>query len=334
MTDAREDQAGAVVLAAALAAEVRADQAGSIVLASTTSLGIRTDQAGAIVLCDMYPCLTHYAQCWSITRTDGVVFGFTSCDIPIEFDGLTYSPCDSLSASANELGALIGQVGSTEISGIISDDAISDADLLAGLFDEARVEAWMVPWDGVGDLWCLFAGKTGKLTQGRKGYTMEVLTAGARFQQAALIQTYTAGCRFELGDARCKFNLAGATVSGSVTSTVPVDDSTAANRRIFADSSRSEPTGTYSRGKLTWLTGANAGQSSEIKDYFGANGQFVLWQPMPYAIEVGDTYEAEPGCDKAPETCTGVFSNFVNFGGFKDVPLEDSVRQTPPARQG
>src|SRR5690606_25771380 len=238
MADARITQAAALALtaadpapgaritqAAALALTDQAAEAARItqaaVLAATQhTLEAQITQASALVLADLVPCLTRWAQCWKITRRDGEVLGFTSLDRDLDFGGITYRACASLSASASELAALLGQVGNMELAGIIDDDAVSEDDLYGGLYDQASVEVWMVPWQNAGGE-CPFrlaAGVTGNLSHGDRGFSMEVLTPGAMLAQQALLQTYTPGCRFELGDARCGVDLDALIVAGAVTS--------------------------------------------------------------------------------------------------------------------
>jgi len=333
MTNIRTTQALVLALTAG-EADARVTQAPVLALVMEASPA-RVTQAPVLALVDTAPCLTHWAQCWRIERRDGEVFAFTSADMPIVFGGDTYSPCESLSASAAEMGAVLGQIGNAEISGIVSDDSIADRDLIGGLFDGARVEVWMVPWSTSGETpWRLMTGVTGKLSQGRRGYTMEVLTPGGLLQQAAVVQVVTPSCRFELGDARCGFDLGPVTVTGTVTGVAPLSASTTADRRIFADSGRSEADGWFDRGIVTWLTGANAGAEGEVKDYVQATGQFTLWQPMLYPIEPGDTYSAVPGCDLLETTCKTKFNWYEHFGGYDKVPGRDSASQAPDAKQG
>lgn len=322
---------GTVLLGTKTGYPARATQA-AVFLGEVTAYPARITQAVVLVATIEHPCLTEYAQCWKLTRQDGEIFAFTSLDTSLDFKGVTYQPCDSLSASAIELGAEMGSVGNGEIDGIISDDSITDADLAAGLFDNATVEVWMVPW-GSGDEepWRMLKGVTGKTSQGEKGYTMEILTAAARLQQKSLVEIVTAGCRYELGDSRCTVDIDALAVSGAVTAIATINASTASTRRFFSDSGRSEADGYFAYGILTWLTGANAGAQGEIKDF--VSGQFTLWQPMNHAIQIGDTYSAVPGCDKAAATCKATFSNYVNFGGFPDVPGQDAIVQTPDAKQ-
>lgn len=280
---------------------------------------------------DLSPCFGQLAQLWRIERRDGQVFAFTSHDQPIKYGIDVYKPCHSLSASAVELGALLGVPGNAELAGIIADEAISEADLYAGLFDRAEVTVRIVPWGPKGFLpRTILRGITGNLSQGEDGFSMEVLTQGALLQQRPLLQTYTPGCRWELGDARCGVDLEALTVVGSVTEASAELVFNQASRRIFTDSARTEPDGYFDQGRLEWTSGANAGQVSEIKTYAG--GEFTLWRPMRSAITAGDEYEARPGCDRVASTCKNKFFNFANYGGFPDVPGRDSIVQTPNAK--
>lgn len=120
--------------------------AADVLMGHATPYPARLTQAAVLVGHDSVPCVTRWAQCWKITRVDGEVFAFTTLDRDIEFRGVTYKACASLQASAAELFARPGDAGNFEVAGIISDDAITEADLFAGKFDGAQIEAWMVPW--------------------------------------------------------------------------------------------------------------------------------------------------------------------------------------------
>ncbi|HSH41855.1 MAG TPA: DUF2163 domain-containing protein, partial [Arenicellales bacterium] len=252
----------------------------------------RITQSALLVLADQVPCVTRWAQCWRIERRDGEVFTFTSHDQPITFRGESYKACDSLAASATELAAIVGSVGNQELAGIIADESITEQDLYGGLFDRARLEVWMVPWENAGGEipFRLAAGTTGNLSQGDEGFSMEVLTDGGLLQQRPLLQTYTPACRWELGDSRCQVDLDALAVNGSVTAVAAKNAGNAASHRIFTDSTRAEDDGYFDQGTLVWTSGKNNGLRSEIKSFAG--GQFTLWQPMLHPIQAGDQYEA------------------------------------------
>lgn len=309
----------------------RLTQVPLLALVEYTAVG-RLTQAPLLVLGEDVPCLTKWAQCWKITRTDGTVFTFTDHDEVVSFANFDYEPCNSLTASASELGAIIGQIGNLDLNGIISDDAITETDLLGGKFDGCTIEVWMVPWDNQGGEipFRLSYGVGGNVEQGTTAFRMEVLTPGAKLQQQALLQTYTPQCRFELGDVRCGIHLNHLAVDGQVTGQVAPAAFNQASRRIFQDATRMEADGYFNMGTVTWLTGPNAGAFSEVKSF--ENGTFVLWQVMIYPVGVNDEYQAVPGCNKLKETCINTFDNFENFGGFPDVTGEDAPKITPDTK--
>ena len=296
---------------------------------------IPVTQMTALVLADYIPCTTQWAQTWTITRTDGQVFAFTSLDRPLTFRGVVHTPCNSLTATATEQSTTIGASGNMELLGIISDAGISEQELYNGLFDFARFEIWMVPWNSSASEtpFRLMAGTTGTMSHGVDGFKFEVLTGSANLRQKALLEVFTPSCRYGFGstlDARCPVNLAAITVAGSATSTAVPAASNAATRRIVIDSSRAEPDGHFDLGVLTFTGGANAGARSEIKRFEG--GVFVLWSPLLYPVQTGDTYTATPGCNKSPTDHMRFNADMVDYGGFPDVPGSDSINQFPDAK--
>jgi uncharacterized phage protein (TIGR02218 family) len=289
----------------------------------------------ALVLVDQIPCTTQWAQTWTITRTDGQVFAFTSLDRPLTFRGVVHTPCNSLTATATEQSTTIGASGNMELLGIISDAGISEQELYNGLFDFAAFEIWMVPWNNTSGQtpFRLMAGTTGGMSHGIDGFKFEVLTGSANLRQKGLLEVFSPSCRYGFGstlDARCPVNLAAITVAGSATSTAVPAASNASTRRIVIDSSRAEPNGHFDLGILTFTGGANAGAKSEIKRFEA--GVFVLWSPLLYPIETGDTYTATPGCNKSPTDHMRFNADMVDYGGFPDVPGSDSINQYPDAK--
>jgi uncharacterized phage protein (TIGR02218 family) len=230
------------------------------------------------------------------------------------------------------MSAALGSVGNMELVGILSDTGIKDEELYAGLFDGAEIEVWMVPWESDDNEipFRLLAGTMGDIRQGLQGFDAEIVTPGAQMQQKPLLEVVTPSCRYELGDDRCTVDLDALTVSGSVTGlTIPTTPNSTV-RRVFVDSTRTEDDGYFNVGEVEWLTGDNAGVTSEVKDF--TNMIFTLWDALLHPIQVGDTYDARPGCDKLEDTCKDTFDNFDNNGGFTFVPGEDRLAQTPDAK--
>jgi uncharacterized phage protein (TIGR02218 family) len=157
------------------------------------------------------------------------------------------------------------------------------------------------------------------------------LRGRAQHLQQNMLELYTSGCRADLGDTRCGIDLDDSAGtyhhSGAVTS---VSD----DRLQFIDDSVSGITEDVFRfGLLTWSepesadgwTGNNAGFQIEVKKYDVDTKEFTLFQPMPYAIGVGDEFELTWGCDKSTDTCKDRYSNLVNFRGEPHIPSKSEV---------
>ncbi len=332
-TGVRATQVNILTLALNAAGGIRATQ-NPVLVATTGVPGARVTQAPVLILARFVPCLTHWAQCWKITRTDGTVFRFTTLDQNLTFGNETYVPCDGIEASASESAADLGSVDNIQMRGIISSDQITEFDLYAGLFDGATVEVWVVPWlNANGQVpWRLAKGTTGTLSQGDTGFSMEVLGPGAKLQQQPLLSTYAATCRYDLGDSRCTVDIGALTVSSTVTSVPSTSASVVTSNRVFTDSARSEANGYFDQGLVTWTSGDNSGVTSEVKSYDSVAKTITLWDTMPSPIAAGDGYDIYPGCDKSKTTCQDKFSNFINFGGFPDIPGADFIARTPDSK--
>lgn len=273
--------------------------------------------------------VTSLATLWKITRKDGTVLGFTDHDEDITYpanpSGLVYAAATAYSRSALRSSDNL-DVQNIQMEGVIELDSISDDDIRAGKYDYAAVEIRMVNWQD------LSQGSVGEPTV--TGWIGQVelkefqYSAELRGLSQLLTQTlgdlYQPGCRVDLGDpATCKVDLAALTQAGEVTST-------ADNRTIFA-SGVSEADGYFDGGLLTWVTGANAGLSMEVKQWTdgSASGEIVLMLKMLLDIQAGDTFTIAPGCDKNVSTCKNKFNNVINFHGEPYVPGRDFLFTYP-----
>lgn len=327
----RVTQAALMVLLNAEAPASRVTQAVTLILVEDIPFA-RVTQCPVLVLADNKPCIQRWAQCWKITRLDGVVLGFTSHDRPINYAGIEFSPCGSLEGSAMEISATLGEVGDQELTGLITDDRMTAADLAGGVYQGARVEVWLYPWSDAGGEIPVKLGDSvvASVSQGETQYIVQTRSQGELLSEVALLETVTPTCRYIFGDARCTVDLVPLQHDGAVTGIVLPSTRINASARVFNDSAVTDADGYYDGGKIVWLTGANAGQSSEIKSY-EAN-QFIVWDPFLNPIQIGDTYRATPGCNLSKSDCKDRWANYVNFGGFPDIPGVDVIAQTPDAK--
>lgn len=249
--------------------------------------------------------VTTLCTCWKVTRTDSTVLGFTDHVASITVDGQAYAPTSAYSASSIEQRSDLA-VPNLEVIGILDNAAITEDDLLGGLYDYAEINIYLVNYEDPTEFVQLRRGWFGEVSAGDGRFTAELRGLAQALQQR-IGEVTSPTCRADLGDTRCAVALATHTVSGSVTS---VTDKT-----IFRDSSRTEAADFFAAGVLTWGTGAqNPSLQMEVKS-FATDGTFTFVAPMRNQPATGDNYSVYRGCNKLATTCTGVFSNILNFRG-------------------
>ena len=263
---------------------------------------------------------TNLAMCWKITRADGTVLGFTDYHEDLVVSGLTYeSQAGMVRATAISGGSDLG-VANADVETVLDSDAIDREDLEAGLFDFANVRIFLVNYLAP-DAWQikLLRGRLGEVSLGQHTAQAELRSLTQMLQQRTG-RTHEVACPYELGDAKCGVDLDDFRVTGTVTHVL--------NQHRIRDTSRTEANGWFSQGKITFTSGNNAGLSMEIQTHTSSNDNLVLSLDMPYPIEVGDEYEATPGCTKTYAVCQAKFDN-QNFGGWPWIPGTDFALSFP-----
>lgn len=264
---------------------------------------------------------TTLATCWKVTRKDGAVFGFTDFDKDLTIESLVYQARSGYTRSAIHAVANLA-VDNLDIESALDSETLNAADLRAGIWDGASVEIFIVNWGNLANgKIILKRGTVGEVELKDTVFRAELRGLTQALSQQ-IVELYTPDCRAELGDARCKVNLAALTVTGAVTEI--------SDRRGFTDTSRAEADGYWIGGLVTWTSGANMGRKMEVKAF--ASGAFTLFLPMPSEISVGDTYSLIPGCDKKFATCKAKYGNVKNFRGEPNVPGNDQVLAYPDAK--
>lgn len=262
--------------------------------------------------------VTTLCHCWRVARNDGAVLGFTDHDRDLLIDATTYKAATGFTATAieDQLGLAVSNL---DVDGALSSAAITENDLNAGRYDDAAVTIMRVNWQDVSQRVVLRSGFLGQVTRGETSFSAELRGLAAKLDQSAG-RIFQRACAWELGDARCQIDLGAPehNGSGTVASVISNFDFTASGIGSFAS-------GVFSRGKITWTTGDNAGLEIEVKAHSQGtpSSRLSLFLPMPRAMQVGDTFSITAGCDKTLATCRDRFANVVNFGGFPHMPGND-----------
>lgn len=258
------------------------------------------------------------ALLWKVTWLNGTILGFTSHQENISgttlggvHTGVTYEASTGFDPRAIRQTADLS-VPNMNVVGFLRSPTITDEDLIAGKWDFATVEVFICNYKdlsmGAGQL---SRGTLGQVRTGRVNFEAELRGMIQRLQQTfgRIIQP---DCDAIFGDARCGIALGPITVAGAITAVT--------SRRIVADTSRSEATGYFTYGILTFTSGLNAGLSGDVKAFTSGTDVIEFFLAFPYDIAQGDTYSMTPGCDRSFPTCISKWNNAVNFRGFPHVP--------------
>jgi len=267
---------------------------------------------------------TTLAWCWRVERSDGLVFGFTEHDRPLEFGGITYEPETGFAAS--ELRANMDlSVDAQEAQGALRSDRITETDILDGRWDNAAIEVWRVNWAAPEQRVLMRRGNIGQVRRGKAAFVAEIRSLAHVLNQP-VGRTYQYYCDAELGDTRCTVDLENPAFRGQGTI-----GAITADRAFDATGLAGFASGWFELGYLEWTSGANTGRRAEIARHSLAGGIVgIELAEMPVRpLELGASFIVRAGCDKQVETCKAKFGNVLNFRGFPHMPGDDAVVRYP-----
>jgi len=141
--------------------------------------------------------------CWRLERRDGVTIGMTDHDRALTFGGVTYSPGAALSAARFETAGGL-RPGRASGDGALVADALTEADLGAGLWTRARVHVYRVDWQSTDDRILVWTGFLSEITQRGDRFEAELISLKAELERP-VGRLVLSRCDAALGDARCGF---------------------------------------------------------------------------------------------------------------------------------
>ena len=268
---------------------------------------------------------TRYAECIKLVRSDGMTFRFTAHDEDIrivEADNQmhTYKASGSFKMYALEMTSGLA-VSNMDIEGMVTDDAITEFDLQAGKFDNARVELFIVYWANseIGTL-PLRTAWIGDITTTGSSYKVDLRGIAARLGQKFIPLT-SLYCRHHFCDAKCGLDRADYQTTAVVSSS--------AGSRVLYIGNMADFVGTpYKWGLIEFMNGGNAGLSMDI--IAQAANRFELFLAMPNKVEDGAVVRLTKGCAKTYDACA-VYKNVPNFGGEPFIAGSDLLARYPNA---
>lgn len=284
-------------------------------------------QIPAQLLADLRKDTTAIAFLWTIEMKDGRVIRGTDHDLDVTIPVTGGSPADPYEGTYWAIANVTpGNIASTsdmsvdnlEVTGAIVEQGatvldVNVADIESGLLDNAPVTVLVCDWRNPDHgYFVVKRGYLGAISRDSDlKYTTEVRGLTQLLSQI-VVQTFSVSCNVvKLGDARCKFNTALATVTGTVVSQT--------SRQAFVVSLDQPSPFPYSfaGGTITFTSGMNKDFFREVKlDPNTNGGTLTTWEEMPLTAAPGDTFSLIAGCDRTLATCRDVFNNLVNMRAY------------------
>lgn len=267
---------------------------------------------------------TTVCRAWAVRRKDGEVLGFTDHDNDLEFEDKVFVARTGLTARALQQSTGLS-VDNSEATGALTDAAVREEDILAGLYDGAEVTAFQVNWENVDERSILFRGTFGEIVRAEGAFRVE-LRGLTEALNRSIGHVFHAECSAVLGDGRCKVDLKNAAFS------VQAELRSERDARILSfDALPGFAAGWFGSGRLLQEINGQLRPCGVIKQDRTVLGARIieLWQPLVTPPPGGSLFTLEAGCDKRSTTCQAKFANFLNFRGFPHIPGEDWLRASP-----
>ena len=258
--------------------------------------------------------LTSIAFCWRLERRDGAGLALTSHDRPLLIGAERYEATAGMTPAAvrAELGI---EANSSEIAGTLSSEAISEEDIAAGRWDGAALRLFAADWTSKAELNVLLQGELGAVSASDGSFETDLNGVAVQLERPICPST-SPNCRAELGDRRCRIDMAGRKMRATVTG--------ASAHIIMVDRPIDER---YRFGQIRFLAGSPNGEKRAI---LAVVGQELHLRSAPTGeVAVGTPVELVEGCDKLLSTCSARFSNAANFRGEPHLPGNDLLTRYP-----
>lgn len=256
-------------------------------------------------------------------------FFFTSHDKDLEIDGDVYSSLNGFQNTAIQNKSDL-TVDNLDVMGAFSGDGITVEDLRAGKFDYAAVYLFVVNWEDLsqGPL-KMRRGILGECVSTSQGYFQTELRGITQLLQQNVIELFGPECRADLFDDRCKKNKDDFLCTATVASVI---DETHFTVTLNTTLGSPDLDNWFQYGTLEFTAGDNEGLAAEIKSWLAGSFEVEVYLNAGYPMQVGDTLNMWPGCDKSKDMCHDRYGNVVNMRAEPFLPGNDQILLYPNAQ--
>ena len=264
------------------------------------------------------------ADLYTFTLSGGAVHRYSGTDEAVTLGGRTFA-----------LGPLLTRGGTRIGPGIAVDEldltVTADPDvtlngmplvrfITGGGLDGARLVLERAFSAGPGEPWvgalALFSGRIGTVEGGRHAKALKVRSDTELLDALVPRHVYSPGCLNTVYDSTCGAQRQAHQVSGAATG------ASDAARTSFTHN-LNPLAGQWTLGDITMTSGANAGIARTVRSNQGQSVSVIV--PWPFAVNVGDTFIVQLGCDGTKAMCQNRFDNLGRYRGMPFIPIAETV---------
>ncbi len=268
--------------------------------------------------------VTTLARGWRLTRQDGLMLAATEHDRDLQTADTLFKAAFSLSESPVEAELSLSP-GHAALSGALSLAGMDADDIKLGLWDQARVEAYLIDWQDPTLSLKLWSGFVQTIVCHGSNFELNIQTLEPAMNQM-VGRLYARTCDASLGDRRCGVNLNAPAYQATATIMAVQSD-----RALTVSLVQGFDLDAFGAGMLRVTSGRARGLSRPIQqvELIGSQLAVKLAHPMPLLPTPGDQLVLSLGCDKQFETCRTRFDNALNFRGVPTLPGEAAMVTGP-----
>lgn len=207
---------------------------------------------------------------------------------------------------------------STALATIIQENELEDADVTVRALDRRLT-------GNARDAWIVSVGKLKSPTITRSLFSFKVIPLPGDLERTMIPRRlWQPHCSYPFGSYACGVDLLSS--PNSITDTMQTG--TCANFVVVtsavltAASNPADPNDYWMNGQIVVVSGNAATQSVPFQRYelVGSQRRFYCRRPFLVAPEAGETVLIQRGCPKTKGACFDRQGNYLNYGGFEEVP--------------
>lgn len=249
------------------------------------------------------------ATCWKIETTKQDVIGITNHGSDLTIDGIVFHSNASFTPNELKKSADLKHNFLT-IEGMLSHDLISKKSIELGEYDNAKIDIFLVDYNNPENFKTnVFAGLFGQISFDDNQYQVEIYRIGDALS-TKFGDVYSAFCRAEFCDKKCKLNINNYTYQAKVISVLnEYEIILMLDKNLDLD---------FTDGLFEYFDDKGIKKSIQIFEH--SDTLFKLKNKFSKEFKFGDQITLKLGCDKRLKTCVTQFNNGMNFRGEPHVP--------------